>query len=112
MSYLRLENARAESDGSGFVIRDGPWYGRILLEPDPPDDPSNYEICDRSGFKAKPGELRATWDGHMVLDEFHEERHPQDRLPPPAESGKSGAKNPESTDHVFLADGDVTVDDL
>ena len=41
-------------------------------------DDGKYEICDRSGFKAKPGELVREWDGHFVLPQFYEPRNMQD----------------------------------
>ena len=111
MRFLKLHGG-ASFDGSGFVIRDGLWRGRILLGSDDSDVPSNYLICDRSGFKAKRSEgLRQQWDGHMVLDEFFEHRHPQDRLPPAHDDGGPGAKNPEPIgDETYLEVNDITSD--
>jgi hypothetical protein len=58
------------------------------------DTPNRYNICDRSGFRAKPGELVRTWDGLMVLPEFWEPRNDQDFVRVRAES-QSGSKRPE-----------------
>ena len=73
MSYLRMEGG-ASFDGTGYLLKEGSELdlGHILLEDEAKTDPSNYVICDRSGWKAKPGGLRPTWDGLMVLAEFWE----------------------------------------
>lgn len=40
--------------------------------------PSTYEVCQKSGFKAKPGELAQQWDGAWVHRDFLDKRHPQE----------------------------------
>jgi hypothetical protein len=41
-------------------------------------DPSLQRVCDQSGFRARGRELRATWNGFMVLPQFWEKRNDQD----------------------------------
>ena len=76
------------------------------------DVPSNYEICDYSGMRAKPGELVPTWDGKMVLPRFWEPRNDQDFVRARAEK-QHGAERPEPVgNETFLSNGEVTADDL
>ena len=62
------------------------------------DVPSNYEICQVSGFKAKRGELVRRWDGLWVKPEFCEKRNDQDfvRVSP---ERQRGAMAPEPVDN-------------
>lgn len=42
-------------------------------------DMQSYSVqCDRSGFRANASDCVMEWDGHFVLREFSEPRHPQD----------------------------------
>ncbi len=76
------------------------------------DVPNRYNICDLSGFRAKPGELIRTWNGLMVLPEFWEPRNDQDFVRSVPEH-QTGATRPEPIgNETFLADGEVTADDL
>ena len=86
----------ASFDGTGYLLKENSdlSLGHILLEAEAKTDPSNYVICDRSGWKAKPGELRPTWDGQMVLPEFWEPEPEQNRLKTHHEIQR-GARNPE-----------------
>jgi len=75
---------------------------------------SNYEICDRSGFKVKAGSLKKEWNGLMVKPEYLEARHPQDfvRVPPEREKG---SPRPEQEDQFIDDDvypNGVSSDDL
>jgi len=73
--------------------------------------PGDYNvICDRTGRKVKRSQCVKQWDGHIVLREHAEERHPQDSLPPGRASKPVEARS-EASDK-FLSAGDVTVDDL
>jgi len=75
------------------------------------DVPSNYEICDRTGFRVLPGQLVREWNGAMVRRESWEARHPQDFVRGRAERQR-GSPRPEPAD-TFIADNDqVTVSDL
>ncbi len=113
MSYLKMEGG-ASFDGSGFIVKEDNnlTTGHILLEAMPADDKSNFVICDRSGFKAKPGELRPTWDGKLVLDEFWEPRHPQDRTRKVTPERQRGAIRPEDVNNPTFITDEITIDDL
>ncbi len=89
----------------------------------PPDDsienedaiewPSEYEICDRTGFKLRIGSLTKEWTGVMVRPESWERRHPQDFVRGVSDH-KEGSPRPEPADR-FIDDeypAGVTVDDL
>jgi hypothetical protein len=50
-----------------------------------------YEVCQKSGFKVKPGQLAQQWDGAFVRADLIDKRHPQEfvrglreRVLPPA----------------------------
>lgn len=73
--------------------------------------PSNYEICDRTGFKVIAGSLVKQWDGTMVRQRSWEARHPQDFVRGRAEKPRASVR-PESPD-VFVEDDEpVTAEDL
>lgn len=64
--------------------------------------PSNYEVCQRTGFRVPVGELVKEWNGLMVRKESYEARHPQDFVRSKHEHQKA-SPSPELTD-VFIAD--------
>jgi hypothetical protein len=68
------------------------------------DVPTNYEICDRTGFKVLPGTLVKEWNGAMVRPQSWEARHPQDFVRGRPEKSK-GSPRPEPAD-TFIADDD------
>lgn len=73
--------------------------------------PSNYEICDRTGFKVIAGTLIKQWDGTMVRPRSWESRHPQDFVRGRAEKPRASPR-PEQPD-VFIEDDEpVTAEDL
>lgn len=75
--------------------------------------PSNYEICDRTGFKLRRGMLREEWDGTMVRPKSWERRHPQDFVRGVG-GEQEGSKRPEQDDR-FVSDQyptGVSADDL
>ena len=78
------------------------------------DEPSNYLICERTGFRVSVKEgLRREWTGAMVRKQSWEARHPQDFVRSKMESQK-GSERPEQTDR-FISDlypSGVTADDL
>lgn len=62
------------------------------------DVPSNYLICDRTGFKIPVSEgLREEWNGLKVRRESWEPRHPQDFVRGVDENQK-GSPRPEGAD--------------
>ena len=79
------------------------------------DTKNRYNICDVSGFKAKPGELVRRWDGMWVLPEFNEPRNQQDFAYSRSEKQR-GAKRPEPVgSETMVSDlypNGVTSDDL
>ena len=75
------------------------------------DNPNNYEQDDRSGFRQYPGDLiRDGQTGGMVRKKSYDPRHPQESIRSTTDSQR-GPQNPEGED-VFLADGEVTGNDL
>jgi len=63
---------------------------------------ANDVICDRTGFKVRPGTLKKQWDGLMVRGKSYDSRHPQDFVRAPADVVK-GSPRPEQTDQ-FISD--------
>lgn len=61
---------------------------------------SNYETCERTGFRVLPGELKREWNGAYVRPDSWEPRHPQDMVRSRAEAQK-GPLRPEPSD-TFL----------
>lgn len=78
--------------------------------PNASEHPSNYEICDRSGFRVPAGGLIKTWDGLMVRPRDWEPRHDQDFLRGRPES-PNPPRSPESPDE-FLSSNEVSTDEL
>ena len=68
-------------------------------------------ICDVCGFKFKSGQIQKRWDGLYVCPKDYEPRHPQDFLRGIPDDQSVAFTRPEATD-TFLADNEVTVDDL
>lgn len=99
-----------------IVIGEGANEGTVIQNLSATTDSGNrYEICDRSGFRAKPGQLVETWDGLMVLPEFWEPRNMQDFVSSRAER-QSGAQRPEPVgSETFVEDthpNGVSAEDL
>ena len=88
-------------------------YGALITNADATSDvPSNYVICDRSGFRVKPGELMKDGYGWMVRSRSWEPKHPQDFVRARAEK-LEGSKRPEQTDRFIGVDEpEVTAADL
>lgn len=63
--------------------------------------PSNYEICQASGFRYPAGTLVKQWDGLMVHPRFLDHRHPQEFVRGRPERPKP-SRSPEVTEE-FLA---------
>lgn len=64
--------------------------------------PSNYEICDRTGFKLERGELVTEWTGMKVRPESHERRNVQDFVRGVGDE-MTGSPRPEQSDR-FIGD--------
>lgn len=65
------------------------------------DDRAWQNICQRTGFQVKAGELVREWDGSLVRPESYERRNEQDFIRPKAES-LTGPIRPEPDD-VFIS---------
>jgi len=83
--------------------------GTDILNPDATATESNYEVCQRTGFRVPRGTLLLEWTGLWVCPEVWEARHPNER-----DRGRSHERahepgNPEPDD-VFV--GTVTASDL
>ena len=71
------------------------------------DNPSNYLICQRSGFRVSVEEgLMQTWDGLWVRKEDWEPRHPQDFVRSRPETNQRGSVSPEQPDS-FIRHGET-----
>jgi len=67
------------------------------------DVPSNYLICDLTGFRVSVDEgLHKTWDGLMVRRESYYSRHPQDFVRGRSDDQR-GSPRPEQDDR-FISD--------
>lgn len=75
--------------------------------------PSQYEICDRTGFRQRRNGLREEWTGMMVRDKSWERRNIQDFVRGVGEE-QEGSPRPEQEDRFAFEDypGGVTADDL
>ncbi len=94
-----------------------PGDGTIIENLQAGPEASNYEICDRSGFKIKPFKDPLVEDpyGNLVRAESADPgRHPQERVKSTSEDYRTGALRPEPVgDETFLSDDDpVSADDL
>lgn len=54
-------------------------------------------ICDRSGFRANASDCVEEWNGHFVIEEFAEERHPQEFIQVPREHPEVPVARPRDT---------------
>lgn len=72
--------------------------GVSITNPNAIAGPSNYEICDRTGFRVYRGELETEWDGTMVRPKSFEDRHPQDFVRARSRENPKGPKRPEQDD--------------
>lgn len=70
-----------------------------------------YVICDECGGKFRASQTRMRWDKARVCKRDWETRHPQDFVRGRPDRQNVPHARPEPTD-VFLADNDVTADEL
>lgn len=73
------------------------------------DAGNRYNVCMRTGFRVKPGELVEDAYGALVRPESFDKRHPQEFVRPLAEELR-GPKRPEPTDQFLSAS--VSPEDL
>ena len=110
--------AGAQSDASAitatptFAVTADTVTGTAIVNANSTTDiTTNEEFCDRTNFRTLPGELQKEWTGQFIRPESWEIRHPQDMLRTRATDRFPGSRSPEQAD-TFLADGEVTADDL
>jgi hypothetical protein len=88
--------------------------GTMIVNPNATTDDSRYNICDRTGFRALPGQLVEDGYGHMVLPEHRDSRHPQEFVRSRGETF-TGPKRPEPAEILDVDDlypDGVSADDL
>lgn len=59
-------------------------------------------ICDRCGLEFKSSKLKKDWQGLMVDEKCHEQRHPQDLIRTHTDTSATPWARPEGDD-VFIA---------
>ena len=96
-----------------LIIPPSTYVPDVIVNADAEEYPSNYEICDRTGFKLRRGELVAEWTGLKVRPESWERRNVQDFVRGVGDD-QVGSPRPEQADRFVYdeyPDG-VTADDL
>lgn len=68
-------------------------------------------VCDRSGMRVYSSDTVVEWNGLRVCKHISEARHPQDFVKGRKDDMRAPDSRPPGVDH-FLADGEVTADDL
>lgn len=66
------------------------------------DVPTNYDLCQRTGFRQYPGELVRDGYGEYVRGRSSDERHPQDFQRSRGGDRQRGSVSPEQDD-TFIA---------
>jgi len=105
---LRLTGAAPTVSGGGL-----PKIGTPIENANATQYTGRDNICDRTGFRALPGELVKDAYGNMVLKRYRDSRHPQEfvRSTPERRHGpKRRESEPEFIDDLYP--GGVTSDDL
>lgn len=70
-----------------------------------------YVLCDICGFKKRRSECTLDWEKKLVCTATClDERNPQDSIQPPLE--RQHVLDAREAEPVFVADGEVTEDDL
>ena len=75
--------------------------GTDITNPSATVTSSNYEICQRSGFRVPAGSLVREWDGRKVREESYEARHDLDRVRTRALNRPRGTPAPEPQDQFI-----------
>ncbi len=95
--------------GPVFNVSVNASVGTDVVNTNAMDGFTNYEICERTGFRVLPGELREEWSGQMVRPESYESKHPQLMIRSRPESQK-GSIRPEQTDRFITTAIDPATD--
>ena len=83
--------------------------GTSITNSDAVEVPSNYTVCQRSGFRVKANAVSQEWSGAYVRPESYEPRHDQLRLQSRPER-QTGSRRPEQ-DNLFITEA-VTPESL
>lgn len=70
------------------------------------DSGNRYNICQRTGFRVKPGQLVEDAYGALVRPDSVDRRHPQEFIRPLAEE-LTGSQYPEATDNFIYSGNNV-----
>lgn len=104
----------AVSGRRGLFIPPGTWPPDIsITNENAAEHPSNYEICDRTGFRVRRGELVKEWTGLRVRPDSFERRNTQDFVRGVSDEQK-GSPAPEQSDRFVSEEhpGGVRASDL
>jgi len=104
--------ASAWSSAWGSVGADNSFATPIVLNANATPEQSEYQICDRSGWRVKNNKgLVIEWTGNMVMEDWAEPRHDLDfvRGFPPDDRGGSPA---DEHDDVFVSRTEIQDSDL
>ena len=83
--------------GPVFVVSNIADSGTEVVNANAVDGFTNYEICERTGFRVLPGTLREEWSGQMVRPASYEPKHAQLMIRSRPETQK-GSIRPEQDD--------------
>ena len=95
---------------SDSSVPSGSFTHGTVTNADATTETSHYEICQRSGFKVRAGELVKEWTGLWVRPQDWEARNEQDFVRTVHQVRKASI-SPEPTDD-FLSTNEVSVSDL
>lgn len=70
------------------------------------DAGNRYSVCQRTGFRVKPGELIEDAYGALVRQESFDRRHPQELIRPLAEE-LTGPRRPEASNNFIYSENSV-----
>jgi hypothetical protein len=99
---IRFDAAAANVFGRiGLSVPPGTWPPDLsIVNPNADVFPSNYEICDRTGFKLERGKLVAEWTGAKVRADSFEKRNIQDFVRGVGDE-LTGSERPEQDDRFI-----------
>jgi hypothetical protein len=98
----------------GLFIPPGTWPpDDSIINPNADTYPSNYEICDRTGFRVERNQLVKEWTGAMVRQDSFEARNVQDFVRGVGDD-LTGSPRPEQADRLIGEEypSGVTAEDL
>ena len=104
---LGEDGGRIELEAGGYLLLES---SVLSANVDAKTVPRKYEICQRSGFRAEPGQLVKDWTGLWVLPRFREQRNEQQFVRSKPEKPPT-QKRPEK-DPVYLTTNQISSDDL